>query len=209
MNIFELFAESIPTRFDEKKTAAAAAFLLNAAGGRMQYIRLLKLLYMADREGWKRYGRPITQDDYVSMDHGPVLSKTYDLIKTEGAQPEPTGAWQETVERAGRFDVSLRGQPNYGPLSEAEIEILNDVHQRFAGMSTWDLIAHLHDILPEWTNPKGTSKEIPPEEILKKSCERRCSGTPSSNPQCPGWTDRIRYRRVYGDVFTLASSTRY
>lgn len=167
MTLISFFSSRIPTHFAEEKTAAAAAFLLREAGGGMEYIRLLKLLYLADREAWNRLGRPITGDDYVSMDHGPVLSKTYNLIKAEGDQQDPTGPWQATVERAGRYDVALRGEPNLGPLSEAEVEILGDTHERFRTMKTWDLIDHLHKTLPEWTNPKGTSIEIDPEDILK------------------------------------------
>lgn len=169
MKFLEIFGPAgIPTRFDERKTAAAAAFLLQKSGGRMEYIRLLKLLYMADREAWGRFGRPITGDTYVSMDHGPVLSQTYDLIKTEGSEQEPTGPWREAVQRSNSYDVALRTEPNLGPLSEAETDILTEVHDRFRSMRTWpDLIDHLHKTLDEWSNPKGTSVKLAPEDILK------------------------------------------
>lgn len=169
MKLFPFFS-AIPTHYDERKAAAAAAFLLQAAGGKMKFIRLIKLLYMADRAAWSRYGRPITGDEYVAMEHGPVLSKTYELIKSEGEHPEPTGTWQETVQRASSHDVMLRGEPDYGPLSEAELEILRDVYEEYRAMDTWELIRHLHDVLPEWRDqePKpGKRNDIRPEDILK------------------------------------------
>jgi len=46
----------------------------------MNYLKLMKLLYLADRESMRRNGRPISGDRYVSMDHGPVLSQTLNLI---------------------------------------------------------------------------------------------------------------------------------
>ena len=46
----------------------------------MSYMKLIKLLYLADREALLRWGRPITFDAYVSMDRGPVLSSVLDLI---------------------------------------------------------------------------------------------------------------------------------
>lgn len=162
MKIRSLFRTPIPTHFDERKTVAAASFFLEKAGGRMKYIRLLKLLYMADREAWDQFGRPITGDHYVSMDQGPVLSTTYDLIKEE----EESAVWREAVGRDD-FDVVLQGDPNFGPLSEAEMEILSAIHDRFRQMKTWDLIKHLHTVLREWTNPEGTSITIDPEDILK------------------------------------------
>ena len=62
--------------FNEQKVAQMAAFLLARGKGKMKYLKLLKLLYLADRESMKRNGHPISGDSYVSMDHGPVLSKS-------------------------------------------------------------------------------------------------------------------------------------
>src|SRR5688572_28382921 len=108
MKNFLQFLRAIPTRYDERKTTAAAAFLISIAKARqIKYIRLIKLLYMADREAWTRYGRPITGDTYVAMEHGPVLSQTYDQIRAEGEAEEPTGLWQKTIHRVSSHDVAL------------------------------------------------------------------------------------------------------
>lgn len=164
------FISRIPTRFDERKAAGAAGVLLQKAGGQMEYMRLLKLLYLADRESWKRFNRPITGDDYVSMDQGPVLSKTYNLIRQEGelgASDEALGPWARTVERVSRYDVKLSCEPDLGPLSEAEIQVLRETYDQYGNWRLWDLVDHLHKILKEWSNPKGSSIEISPEEILR------------------------------------------
>jgi hypothetical protein len=164
-----LAGQEIPTRYNERKTAAAAGVLLREAGGRMEYLRLLKLLYMADRESWDRYGRPITGDDYVSMDHGPVLSETYNRIKDEGTSEGfgLEGWWEKTVERVSRYDVRLAAEPDLGPLSPAEVRLLKDTYDLYRDFETWPLVRHLHRILKEWTNPKGSSINIFPEDILK------------------------------------------
>ena len=44
--------------FDERKAAQAAAHLLHRHGGPMPYIKLIKLLYLADRRGLRRDGSP-------------------------------------------------------------------------------------------------------------------------------------------------------
>jgi hypothetical protein len=54
----------------EVKATQAAARLLQNRGGRMKFLKLIKLLYLADREALSRSGRPITTDSYVSMDNG-------------------------------------------------------------------------------------------------------------------------------------------
>ncbi|MGI9076718.1 MAG: Panacea domain-containing protein [Gemmatimonadaceae bacterium] len=166
MNLFWGISDHIQTEYDERKTAAAAAYLLSRAGGRMEFIRLIKLLYLADREAWGQYERPITGDSYVSMDNGPVLSRTYDLLKPDA----PSGPWSATIERTGN-DARLRVEPDLGPLSEAEVDILAETNDRFSAVPTWGtngLIDRLHRILPEWEYPKGTSKPISPEAILSK-----------------------------------------
>ena len=67
--------------FDERKAAQAASVLLDRHEGRMPYIKLLKLLYLADREALIETGLPITGDRFVSLKFGPVLSRVLDLIK--------------------------------------------------------------------------------------------------------------------------------
>lgn len=48
-----------------------------------QYI-IVKSLFIADRMHLNRFGRPITFDNYVAMDHGPVPSFSYSILKGEG-----------------------------------------------------------------------------------------------------------------------------
>lgn len=69
-------------RFNIAKGDRASAVLLKTEPAhRMGRLRLLKLLYIADREALTERARPITGDSPVAMDNGPVLSNTYDLIK--------------------------------------------------------------------------------------------------------------------------------
>jgi uncharacterized phage-associated protein len=77
--------------FDESKATEAAAFLLSRSDQTMNYMKLIKLLYLADREALIRWGRPISTDRYVSMKHGPVLSNVLNLISF-GSLSEKTGS---------------------------------------------------------------------------------------------------------------------
>jgi len=154
----------IPTRFDERKTAAAASFLLREAGGRMPYLRLIKLLYLVDRESWDRFGRSISGDDYVSMKHGPVLSTTYDLVRREPGTDE--GPWASTIERAGDFEVRLRGDPDLACLSDAEVDLLKEAHELCRTLDRWKLRDLTHSF-KEWEDPGESSNPIWPEHILE------------------------------------------
>ena len=50
-------------------------------GKRDDYTRILKLLYLAEKECLAQRGRPLLGDEIFAMQHGPVLSAVYDLIQ--------------------------------------------------------------------------------------------------------------------------------
>ena len=61
-------------------------FLISEADKRKisltQYI-IVKCLFLADRKHLNDYGRPITFDNYVAMNHGPAPSTAYDALKSD------------------------------------------------------------------------------------------------------------------------------
>ena len=67
--------------FNERKAAQAAAWFLRQQGGRMPHLKLVKLMYLADRQSLDEHGFPITGVLAVSMPHGPVLSMTLNVVK--------------------------------------------------------------------------------------------------------------------------------
>ncbi len=44
---------------------------------------IVKSLFLADRAHLNKYGRPITFDNYVAMEHGPVPSTAYNFLKED------------------------------------------------------------------------------------------------------------------------------
>ena len=132
----------------------------------MEYIRLLKLLYIADREMLAQYGHPITGDEAAAMKKGPVLSHTYDLLKGSG---HGATVWGNFIQTEG-YQAVLRRKPGRGKLSAAALAKLKEVSDRYADMATDDLIAATHKFR-EWRKvfPPGSrsSHPIPWELILK------------------------------------------
>lgn len=156
-------AEPIRFRFDERKAADAAAFLLQFHGGTMNHMRLIKLLYAAERESLNRFNRPIVGDRYVSMDHGPVVSRIYDLIKEQNEFP----AWAVLIERVPPTEVQLlTDELRLGSLSGADIDVLKAVSKRYEGMDQFQIRDAMHREFGEWKDPSGSSVDITVEEIL-------------------------------------------
>jgi uncharacterized phage-associated protein len=158
-------ASRIHLQFDERKATEAAARLIEREGGRINYMKLLKLLYLAERRSIGERNRPICGDVYVSMERGPVLSKVYNLIKEETDWIVPKH-WSSFIRRDSYF-VELVKVPAREVLSDADCRILDEVFAAHGHMDEWQLVDLVHRVCPEWQDPGGTSKEILPEEILR------------------------------------------
>lgn len=151
-------------RFHFEKSLQAAV-LLSLEDGRMPYLRLLKLLYIADREMLAETAMPITSDRACAMKYGPVLSRIYSLIMATDSRFDE---WSRRIQTKG-YAVKLIDDPGRGSLSKGEIEKLIDVSDRYRSQDHWELSDLTHDF-PEWQShwPNGAtngSYPIPWEEI--------------------------------------------
>lgn len=152
-------------QFSQAKATAVTAFLLKLRGGKMSYLKLIKLLYLADREALHRWGFSITADRYVSMDHGPVVSNIYNLILTD---EETKPFWSRYITPPlGEYEVALRdgGEVPEDQLSRAEEKLLLEIFGTYGTWNRWKLRDFTHS-LPEWRDPKGSSIPIEIGEIL-------------------------------------------
>lgn len=159
------------TFFDERRAAEAAAYLLHRAGGQLPLIKLMKLMYLAERESLRVHGEPITGDRLVSMDHGPVLSTT--LNHMNGSVQRPKGFWERWIADRADNDVALRDwgmirtpEDDLLGLSDSDLAILGQVWEEFGHFERWALVDYTHT-LPEWKNPYGSSIPIDYEGLLE------------------------------------------
>src|SRR6516165_6657778 len=150
-------------RFHFERTLQASAHLLRLDGKRMGYLRLLKLLYIADREWLAETGEPITGDRACAMKYGPVLSSVYDLIKGNGSK---AGVWDDHIHTDG-YAVELVADPGRGELSKGIVEKLTEVTERYRDIDDWELSERTHEF-PEWIEHyHGDAAPIPWESIVR------------------------------------------
>jgi len=159
--------EPIKFKFDERKAMQAAGRLITQGGGEMNYMALIKLLYLIDRQALLRWGKPITGDKIVAMKRGPVLSRIFDLV-SQKKQALPKSAWHSLIPRPEPYVYTVRfsGGPDTSALSEAEVALIDEVFAQHRSM-TEDQLVELTHKLPEWRDPSKTSSPIPFETILK------------------------------------------
>jgi len=156
--------------FDEKKATQAAALLIKLNGGSLNYMKLIKLLYLADRESLNRWNTPITKDKYFSMDKGPILSKVLDNINN-APRPDEQSYWHRFISGPSGYEISLMRDINTNSeideLSERETTLLMEIFNKYKSHNQWEMVKICHEILPEWENPNGTSIPIHIENILR------------------------------------------
>ena len=154
-------------RFNFEKSLQAAGVLLRLEEGRMPYMRLLKLLYIADREMLAESASSITGDRGYAMKLGPVPSHIYSLVMGGGIRAQD---WEKCIQKQG-YAVKLAGDPGRGKLSRGEIEKLTEVSERHRSQDRWEISDLTHDF-PEWKlhwpdGATGGSFLIPWEDIIK------------------------------------------
>ncbi len=134
--------------FDVQKFVNATAYLA-AHCQDFTRMKLAKLLYFADKEHLRSYGRPIIGDRYVKMEYGPVPSKAYDMIKhDERVDVEDQGLFDRHFEVVGN-DIRLRAQANLAYLSETDREALDDVLAKYGHLTPIQL-SKLSHREPAW-----------------------------------------------------------
>lgn len=157
-----------PGLYNEEVTAQSAAFLLLRSGGQMDMLKLMKLMYLGERLSIQRYGLPLTGDDPVSMEFGPLLSRTYNNAKVTTERQNVWSQWM--LPRQGN-DIRLRiaidnPREQLRQLTDAGFGVLSEIWEKFGHMQPLELVDYLHRYCPEWKNPGKTSIPIQQQELL-------------------------------------------
>ncbi len=145
--------------FDIEKTLAAAGHVLKVNRGRMNYMNLLKTLYVADRQAFIKWQRTVTGDAPESRPNGPVLRKVLELLNGDGGAVQ--SSWNEFISERDDYTVRLLKAPNEGCLSERERVVLNEANTRFGTTPFNQLVraVHNHQHFPEWKHPRPKGHE--------------------------------------------------
>lgn len=156
--------------FNEIKATGLASYFLKLAGGSMNKMKLIKLMYLVDRASFCEMGKFVTNDDFYSLPYGPFLSHTADLINEQKRIPS---IWNRHITPPADYKVKLTKCSHkevINSLSEYEIELAKTIFEQYGDMDRWELVKLLHKILPEWSDPgEGNRSPINLQDILS-SC---------------------------------------
>lgn len=133
-----------------RKATQSLNYFARQAGGGINKLKALKLLFFADRYHLRKYGRPVGECAYYAMTHGPVASEAKHVAEDSERLPAPARTY------AHRF---LRQTPDLGFTSIAPVDdsVLSDTDRealafawanfgRFTKYQLRDITHHY----PEW-----------------------------------------------------------
>lgn len=146
--------------FNPEAAKQAAGFFLTRLQGRADRAKLMKLLYLADRESFLTHGSPITGDSQWALPYGPVPSCTLDMLSMNNCGTEIASVGNQFV---------LNADLGTSALSPSNVAVLNSVFNAYGSWQTWKLVDETHRF-PEYVECaiQGSSARIPYECILVK-----------------------------------------
>lgn len=163
---------------DIKARQVAAEILRHYPNHETSRLVLLKMLYLANRRSLEERGIPMVPDGYAAMDHGPVLSEVYNLIKRQHRWYQWWGraqrAWSESFENkrcAVKGDdrrIHLKSDPGDNRLSKYDKRVIHELFKTF-GSDDGKLYKHAHS-LPEYAKnepPRGSARPISLTDIFQ------------------------------------------
>lgn len=157
-----------------KRTLALAQEIIEVSGDtEMEYLKVIKLLYLCDRQMYKLNNSSITGDDYISTATGPMLAITQGLIQEEIICPGQNAFFHK------HFRITDGKMRIENKISEADLlnskekMIATEYTEMFGDLSVEQLSEMTHRVCSEWTDPteskRGSYATKISEEDIKKA----------------------------------------
>jgi hypothetical protein len=149
--------------FAYKKAVQALNYFALQNGGEIDKLHSLKLVFFADRYHLRKYGRPITNDQYWAMRLGPVPSGVKDLFELDSASSDERHYAERFLVRGGQPHTIRSVAPvDERVLSASDVEALAFAWQSFG--PGFGIVERTH-LYPEWQRHEaalqGGSTRVP------------------------------------------------
>lgn len=137
-------------------TIIEAIHYLLSKVGRSDKLKIVKLIYIADKYHLLSYGRIITNDNYFAMEHGPIGSMVLDILESNDLILDDSEIAYATsfIEMIKPYDYRVKSlECDNDTLSETDSEALDFAINKFGNMTGNALRRYTHKF-PEWYQHK-------------------------------------------------------
>jgi len=136
--------------FNHKKAVQSLNYFASKAGGTINKMKAIKLIWLSDRAHLRRYGRPIIMDQYFALPFGPVPSNTKDLAENNVFSSDDEVDYRnQYISVIDKYKFQSISKVDERVFSKTDLTILDNVYSEFGGFSEFEL-SELSHTFPEW-----------------------------------------------------------
>jgi uncharacterized phage-associated protein len=138
-----------------KKATQALNIFARKKGGKINKMKAIKLIFLADRLHLRKYGRPIVGDMYWAMKLGPVGSLAKNVAELSSISEDAlvyAKKYIKPIDEKKQTFISLK-QEDLSIFSETDLECINVVYNEFSDKDQFEL-AEITHAYPEWIKHK-------------------------------------------------------
>lgn len=128
---------------------------------------IVKTIWFADTWHLEKYGRPVTFDNYVAMENGPVPSATYDILKSK--ENRESLWWCAPYKGKANAYYNAQRPFNSEKLSESELKELSEAQDLVWSLGFGDTkdVTHTHPAYQNaWVPDDPRRKSFPMDYSL-------------------------------------------
>lgn len=140
-------------------------FFALQAGGFIEKLKLIKLVYLCERQHLAEYEDAMLFDELYSLPHGPVCSSTLNAVN----KTIHSDLWDKYVVLHGNLvgAVKTLERDEFDELSDIDLDIARNVWSQFKDMTSSQIRNYTHANCPEYTEIEDGRIPISYREVLE------------------------------------------
>lgn len=155
------------TKDEILKMRAAVLYVLQSFDDGVDYIKLFKILYFAQKEHLVKYGRGVIGDTFHALKYGPVPSFIYKSLQMLEGRLDEESDFEEFSKGIRVNDDSLvfsAELPDVDELSVSDIKCLDKSIAKYKDMDSYHLSGKSHDIA--WKEAYTRAQDDPEKDRM-------------------------------------------
>lgn len=150
---------------------------LAQSGMELDQYKVVKLIYLADREHFRRFRRPISFDRFVAMEYGPVASNALRIMKGENVPGVDRTLLPFEVRKIERHYFIERPKRDIERemFSKSDLNVLDEIinqYGKYTFKALFDLTHNHFAYDRAWTNRQSNAEYMRFEDFLDESVDK-------------------------------------
>jgi uncharacterized phage-associated protein len=148
-----------------EKIKAVILYIMQSFADGVDYIKLFKILYFAQRDHLAKYGKVIVDDSFHALKHGPVPAYTYKGLQIAEGKPLE-GDFNDFLKdfEVREKKVYAKSKPNMDYISGADKRSLDASIEKYKDIDPYDLSDLSHD--SAWRKAMQRMKDDPQKDFI-------------------------------------------